>query len=86
MLAKRSQIPPIDGYHLTNHLRGLNGFFDANGRIFRTGFKLNTGQFDFANVYVLHVEISIISPTPRHVQPINAVVFTLVEADAIGTK
>ncbi len=36
--------PKIEGYHLYNDRTGFNGFFDKNGRRYRTGFETNRSQ------------------------------------------
>jgi len=36
--------PKIEGYHLYNDRTGFNGFFDKNGRAYRTGFQTNRSQ------------------------------------------
>lgn len=36
--------PKIEGYHLYNDRTGFNGFFDKNGRRYRTGFEINKSQ------------------------------------------
>ena len=34
----------VEGYHLYNEKTGLDFSFDKNGRRYRTGMRLNTGQ------------------------------------------
>lgn len=36
--------PKIEGYHFHNDRTDFNGFFDKNGRRYRTGFKTNESQ------------------------------------------
>ena len=36
--------PKIEGYHFYNDRTGFNGFFDKNGRRYRTGFETNRSQ------------------------------------------